>query len=93
MRQQNNPARRLLRITPSAAKPLTVIELQTQPGGVSAAGGVVWLSFNGGLARIDAGAIPRTPTIAVDLASNWHAAFAGGVWVSERHANRVAKIC
>jgi hypothetical protein len=93
VRRQNRPARRLLRIATSTGR-LTVVELETQPGGVSAAGGVVWVGANGGLARLDADEMPPTLTrIPVDLVPNYHVAFAGGVWVSELSGNRVSKIC
>jgi hypothetical protein len=94
VRRQNRPARRLLRIGVAAHSRQTVIELETQPGGVSAAAGVVWVGANTGLARLDAARLPPVPTeVPVELTPNYHVAFPGGVWVSELHANRVAKLC
>jgi hypothetical protein len=94
VRRQDRPARRLLRIPLAASSRRTVIELRTQPGGVSAAAGVVWVGANTGLARLDAAQVPPTLTdVPVNLTPNYHVAFPGGVWVSERHANRVSKIC
>jgi len=84
----------LLRIPVAAPSRATVVELQTQPGGVSAAAGVVWVGANAGLARLDATQLPPAlTTVPVDVKPNYHAAFPGGVWVSELHANRVSKIC
>jgi len=94
VRRQNRPAQRLLRIATSGGRRVSTIDLQTQPGGVSAADGVVWVSANGGLARIDATEVP--PTLSqtlVDLIPSYQEAFPGGLWVSHLHANRVSKIC
>jgi hypothetical protein len=94
VRRQNRPARRLLRIATSEPRRVTVIELQTQPGAVSAAGGTVWVGANGGLARINAAETPPTlAPVPVSLAPNYHESFPEGVWVSELHRNRVDKIC
>jgi hypothetical protein len=94
VRKQNDPATRLLRIAISGAPRLSVIELQTQPGGVSAAAGVVWVAANGGLVHIDAGQMPSTVTkVPVDFVPNYLVAFTGGVWVSDLRANLVRKIC
>jgi hypothetical protein len=94
VRKQNDPAKRLLQIATSGAPRLSVIELQTQPGGVSAAAGVVWVGANAGLARIDAGEMPSTVTkVPVDFVPNYLVAFTGGVWVSDLRANLVRKIC
>jgi hypothetical protein len=99
VRRQNRPARRLLRISRSGQARVTSIDLQTQPGGVSAAAGVVWLAASGGLARVDLTVTP--PTVVkvdvtggpADFAPSYHAAFAGGVWVAEQKSKRVSKIC
>ena len=94
VRRQNRPAKRLLRIALSGRPRVSTIDLQTPPGGVSAAGGTVWVSANGGLARIDATEVP--PTLSqtlVDLIPSYQEAFVGGLWVSHLHANRVSKIC
>lgn len=94
VRQQNNPARRLLRISISAPPRRMVLELPTQPGGIAAAGGIVWLGVNGGLGRIDATqASPTVTRTPVNLTPNYASAFPGGVWVSDLQANRVSKIC
>jgi hypothetical protein len=94
VRRQDRPARRLLRITVAAPSRQTVVELSTQPGGVSAAGGVVWVGGNGGLARLDAARLPPTLTdVPVNVRPSYHVAFPGGVWISEHDANRVSKIC
>jgi len=94
LRRQDRPARRLLRIPVAAPSRANVVELQTQPGGVSAAAGVVWVGANAGLARLDAAQLPPAlEPISVDVEPNYHAAFPGGVWVSELHRNRVSKIC
>ena len=99
VRRQNRSARRLLRISRSGRSRVTGIDLQTQPGGVSAAAGMVWLAASGGLARVDQAVTP--PTVVqvdvtgapADFAPSYHAAFAGGVWVAELNSNRVSKIC
>ena len=94
VRRQDRPARRLLRIATSGARRISVTELQTQPGHVSSAAGVVWVTANGGLARIDAAEMPPTLTkVPVDFSPNYHEAFAGGLWVSDLRANRLHKIC
>jgi hypothetical protein len=58
VRPQDRPARLLLRIPVWAPNRATVVELQTQPGGVSAAAGVVWVGANAGPARLDAAHLP-----------------------------------
>jgi hypothetical protein len=94
VRRQDRPARRLLRIATSGARRISVMELQTQPGHVSSAAGVVWVTANGGLARIDLAEMPPTlTTVPVDFSPNYHVPFAGGLWVSDLRANRVHKIC
>ena len=94
VRRQDSPARRLLRIRVAAPSRQTVVELPTQPGGVSAAAGVVWVGASAGLARLDAAQTPPALTdVPVSFDLNYHVAFPGGVWVSERHANRVSKVC
>lgn len=94
IRLQNHPARRLLRIATSGTPRVTTIGLHSQPGGVSAAAGIVWLAAEGGLARITASEDPPTLTkIPLDFSTSYIEAFPGGVWVSDLHANRVSKIC
>jgi hypothetical protein len=94
VRKQDRPARRLLRIATSGVRRISIMELQTQPGHVSSAGGVVWVTANGGLARIDAAEMsPTLIKVPVDFAPNYHEPFAGGLWVSDLRANRVHKIC
>jgi hypothetical protein len=94
VRKQDRPARRLLRIATSGARRISVIELQTQPGHVSSANGVVWVTANGGLARIDAAKTPTTLTrVPVDFSPNYHVPFTGGLWISDLRANRVHKVC
>jgi hypothetical protein len=94
VRRQDSPARRLLRIPVAAPSRQTVVELQDQPGGVSAAAGVVWVGANGQLERLDAAQPQPTPTsVRLKLIPTYHAAFPGGVWVSERYTNRVSKVC
>jgi hypothetical protein len=94
VRKQDHPARRLLRIATSGARRISVMDLQTQPGHVSSAAGVLWVTANGGLARIDAAEMPPTLTkVPVDFSPNYHVPFAGGLWVSDLRANRVHKIC
>jgi hypothetical protein len=94
VRKQDRPARRLLRIATSGVRRIVVLDLQTQPGHVSSADGVVWITANGGLARIDAGDMSPTLTkVPVDFSPNYHVPFAGGLWVSDLRANRVHKIC
>jgi hypothetical protein len=94
VRRQDSPTRRLLRIPVAAPSRETVVDLETQPGGVSAAAGVVWVGGNGRLARLDAAEVPLTLTdVPVNVTPTYHVAFPGGVWVSELHANRVSKIC
>jgi streptogramin lyase len=94
VRKQDRPARRLLRIATSGVRRISVMELQTQPGHVSSADGVVWVTVNDDLARIDAA--ERSPTLTkvpVDFSPNYHVTFAGGLWVSDLRANRVHKVC
>ena len=70
------------------------MELQSQPGHVSSSAGVVWVTVNDDLARIDAA--ERSPTLTkvpVDFSPNYHVTFAGGLWVSDLRANRVHKVC
>ena len=95
MRRQDKLARRLLKFATSRPSRRTVVELPFHPGGVSAAGGVVWVGGDGKIVRIPAAETPTTlMPIPVDLPSAvYHIAFPGGVWVSERHPNRVTKIC
>ena len=94
VRKQDRPARRLLRIATSGVRRISVMELQTQPGHVSSADGVVWVTANGGLARIDAGEMsPALTRVPVDFSPNYHVPFAGGLWVSDLRANRVHKVC
>jgi len=94
VRRQDRPARRLLRIATSGARRISVMELQTQPGHVSSAAGVVWVTANGGLARIDLAEMPPTlTTVPVDFSPNYHVPFAGGLWVSDLRANREHTIC
>jgi hypothetical protein len=94
VRRQDSPARRLLRIPVAAPSRQTVVELQNQPGGVSAAAGVVWVGGNGQLERLNAAQPQPTPTsVRLKLVPTYHAAFPGGVWVSERSTNRVSKVC
>ena len=94
VRKQDRPARRLLRIATSGVRRISVTELQTQPGHVSSAAGVVWVTANGGLARIDAGEMsPALTRVPVDFSPNYHVPFAGGLWISDLRANRVHKVC
>jgi hypothetical protein len=94
VRRQDKPARRLLRIPVAAPSRESVVELQNQPGGVSAAAGVVWVGGNGQLERLSAAQPQPTPTsVRLKLIPTYHAAFPGGVWVSERYTNRVSKVC
>jgi hypothetical protein len=94
VRRQDKPARRLLRIPVAAPSHETVVDLQNQPGGVSAAAGVVWVGGNGQLERLNAAELQPTPTsVRLKLIPTYHAAFPGGVWVSERYTNRVSKVC
>jgi hypothetical protein len=59
---------------------ISLVGLQTQPGHVSSAAGVVWVSANGGLARIDAAEVPPTlTTVPVDFSPNYHLPFGGGL--------------
>jgi hypothetical protein len=93
-RRQNRPARRLLKVSISGSPRITVIELEAQPGDVSAASGVVWLGIDG-LARLRAGETPPTVTrVPVDVAPNRIEAFPGGAWVNEwRRSRNLFKIC
>jgi hypothetical protein len=92
-RSSQKPAHRLLRISVSGPRHVTVIEVGTQPGGVSAAAGDVWVAAAGGLARIDADHLPpKLVSVPVAARMMYHVAFAGGVWVALR-SGRVAKIC
>jgi hypothetical protein len=94
VRRQDRPARRLLRIPVAAPSRESVVELQDQPGGVSAAAGVVWVGANGQLERLNAAELQPTPTsVRLKLIPTYHVAFPGGVWVSERYTNRVSKVC
>jgi hypothetical protein len=94
VRQQNRPAQRLLRIALAGRPRVSKIELQTQPGGVSTAEGVIWVSANGGLARLNETEVPPTlRKTSVRLIGGSQAAFAGGLWISHLHENRVSKIC
>jgi hypothetical protein len=94
VRRQDRPARRLLRIPVAAPSRATVVELETQPGGVSAAAGVVWVGGDGRLARLDAAQVPPTLTsVPLSLTPTYHVAVPGGAWIAERDANRVSKIC
>ena len=94
VRRQNRPAQRLLRIATSGAPRISVVELETQPGYVSADAEGVWITANGGLARIDAGENPPTLTKApVAFSPNHHVPFAGGLWASDLRANRLHRIC
>ena len=92
VRRQDKPARRLLRIPTSGSATRTVIELDFQPGGVSAAGGLVWVGGNNGVVRLDAA--DDTPTkVQLGVAPNYLQAFRGGAWISELRSNRVSKVC
>jgi hypothetical protein len=94
VRRQDKPARRLLRIPVAAPSREIVIELQNQPGGVSAAASVVWVGGNGQLERLGAAQLPPAPTsVRLKLIPSYHVAVPGGVWVSERYTNRVSKVC
>jgi len=94
VRKQDRPARRLLRIATSGVRRISVLELQTQPGHVSSADGVVWVMANGGLARMDAAEMsPTLTSVPVDFSPNYHVAFGGGLWLSDLRANRVHKVC
>jgi hypothetical protein len=94
VRRQDRPARRLLRIPLATPSRRSVVELPIQPGGVSAAGGVVWVGGQGRLARLDAAQPPpAVADVRVKLQAVYHVAFPGGVWISELDANRVSKIC
>jgi hypothetical protein len=92
-RRQDRPARRLLKVSTSGPHRLTVIELERQPGDVSAAGGIVWVGING-LARLAAGgAPPALERVPVDVAPNRIEAFPGGAWVDELRSRNLSKIC
>jgi hypothetical protein len=94
VREQNRPAQQLLRIAIAARPRVSTIDLQTQPGSVSTAGGVVWVSVKGGLARVNATEVPPVlRQTAVSVVASYQEAFVGGLWLSHRHANRVSKIC
>ena len=94
VRRQDRPARRLLRIPVAAPSRRTVVELPVRPGGVSAAGGVVWVGGQGRLARLDAAhPPPAVRDVRVKLQAVYHVAFPGGVWISELDAHRVSKLC
>jgi hypothetical protein len=94
VRRQDRPARRLLRIPVAAPSRETVVELRNQPGGVSAAAGVVWVGGNGQLEWLHAAQPKPTPaSVRLKLVPTYHAAFPGGVWVAERDVNRVSKVC
>lgn len=94
VRPEQKPARRLLRITTAAPRRLTVVDLDTPPGDVSAAAGVVWVGAGGGIARIDGSqTVPTLTKVAADVVPNRIEAFRGGAWVGERHANELRKIC
>jgi hypothetical protein len=93
VRKQNRPARRLLRIATSGPLRTTVIDLPTQPGAVSAAAGVVWVTA-GGIARIDAAdTSPIVHSMPIDITPNYHVAFPGGVWISELDESRLSQVC
>ena len=94
VRRQDRPTRLLLRIPLATPSRRGVVELPIQPGGVSAAGGVVWVGGQGRLVRLDAAhPPPATSDVRVKLQAVYHVAFPGGVWISELDANRVSKIC
>ena len=68
--------------------------LQTQPGHVSSADGVVWVTANGGLcAHGRSGNAADADQVPVDFSPNYHVAFGGGPWLSDLRANRVHKVC
>jgi hypothetical protein len=87
------PVRKLLQVTIRPQR-LTVKELDSTPGLLSAAGGAVWLTGPGGLIRI--AATDRPPTldpIAVGVNPNQVAAFPGGVWGTVGLEHELVKIC
>lgn len=94
-RRQDKPARRVLKMSMVPGVPrVTVIDLESQPGGIAALADTVWVAANGGLVRIDATAIkPAVVPIPVDVAPGYLEPFPGGVWVAERSANRIKKVC
>src|SRR5918911_2980263 len=74
VRRQDRPARRLLRIPVAAPSRETIVELQNQPGGVSAAAGVVWVGGNGQLERLSGARPQPTPTsVRLKLIPTYHA--------------------
>jgi hypothetical protein len=95
--RSQRPARRILRIATSGPRHVEVLALDVPPGKVSAAAGVVWVGpaiwSNGELTRIDATRTPPTLTSVAGVVANRLQAFPGGVWVAERDANVLAKIC
>jgi hypothetical protein len=92
------PAHQLLKVATSGQQRVTRIDLDTQPGDVSAAAGTVWIGpfvgVNAGLARVDAlHQSPALTRVAADLIPTRLAAFDGGVWASERDTRLVSEIC
>jgi hypothetical protein len=92
-RRQDRPARRLLKVTTEGPPRLRAIELDSQPGDVSAAGDAVWIG-TASLGRLEAAAdAPTVAEVPVNLVPNRIEAFRGGAWVSERGKHRLSKVC
>jgi hypothetical protein len=92
--RQRFPARQLLRITTSPPHRLTVLELDSQPGAISAAAGFVWMTAAPGVVRIDGTRTPPTLTgVALPGESRGVRASPEAVWVTQHNPNAVSKIC
>jgi hypothetical protein len=87
-------ARQLLRIsTVSRTSRPAPIELPSQPGGVDADGGTIWLGGGDVLARVDDGTSPPTVVPSgVAVRPTAMEPFAGGVWVAELTKRRLTKV-
>jgi hypothetical protein len=93
VRGSQKPARRLLRVATSGPRRVTVVEVDSPPGGdISAAGGVVWVMQERELLRIDGKQASPTPT-RIAIVPGHLEAFAGGAWVVRRGTHELVKIC
>jgi hypothetical protein len=93
VRGSQRPARRLLRVATSGPRSVTVVEVESPPGGdISAAGGVVWVMQEGELLRIEGAEASPTPT-KIAVVPGQLEAFAGGAWVLKRGTHELVKIC
>jgi hypothetical protein len=92
--RQQLRARRLLRVTTSAPHRLSVLELDSQPGAISAAADYVWMTSSPGVVRIDgAQTPPRLMKVELRGDSLGIVASKAGAWVTQHNPNALSKIC